>query len=152
MSPTLKRRLLYVVGGLAMVFVVIQLLPFGRPEPNPPIRREPRWDTPRTRELAVRACFDCHSNEARYPWYSYVAPTSWLVTKDVREARENMNFSEWDLPQREGRKAPEEVQNGNMPLPLYLPLHPEAKLTEQERQELIQGLRATFRQDVPRAR
>ena len=75
--------------------------PFGQRTSNAPVRREPNWDSPRTRELAVRACFDCHSNQAQYPWYSHVAPMSWLVHHDIHEARLKMNFSEWDLPQRE---------------------------------------------------
>ena len=69
------------------MLVAIQFVPYGRPTPNPAVRREPNWDSPRTRELAVRACFDCHSNQTQYPWYSYVAPISWLVNNDIHEAR-----------------------------------------------------------------
>jgi hypothetical protein len=58
---------------------------YGRDHSNPPVRIEPRWDRARTRELAVRACFDCHSNQTRWPWYSHVAPISWLVQHDVEE-------------------------------------------------------------------
>ena len=62
---------------------VIQLLPFGHDHTNPPVRKEPEWDAPETRELAARACFDCHSNQTVWPWYSNVAPVSWLVWSDV---------------------------------------------------------------------
>jgi hypothetical protein len=152
MRSKLKRLLPFVAAGLAVAFVAIQLVPYGRPTPNPPVRREPAWDSPRTRELAVRACFDCHSNQTRHPWYGYVAPISWLVNHDIHEARLKMNFSEWDLPQREAMAAVEQIEEGNMPLPIYVPLHPEARLTAEEKQELIHGIEATFAADRPRRR
>jgi hypothetical protein len=152
MRSRLKRLLPFVIGGFVVVLVAIQFVPYGRPTPNPAVRREPNWDSPRTRELAARACFDCHSNQTRYPWYSYVAPASWLVNKDIDEARSKMNFSEWDLIQREAMAAPEEIEKGNMPLPVYLPLHPEAWLSAEEKAELIHGLEATFQADRPRRR
>lgn len=152
MRSRLKRSLPYVLGGLAVLFVVIQVVPIGERTSNPPVRREPNWDSPRTRELAVRACFDCHSNQARYPWYSYVAPVSWLVHHDIRQARLKLNFSEWDLPQREALAAVEQIEKGDMPLPIYVPLHPEARLTAEEKQALIHGLEATFAADRPRRR
>jgi hypothetical protein len=65
------------------VAVLIQLVPFGRDHTNPVVTAEPRWDSPVTRELADRACFDCHSNETEWPWYAGVAPVSWLVYRDV---------------------------------------------------------------------
>lgn len=152
MRSRLKRLLRFAIAGLAVVLVAIQLVPYGRPTPNPPTRREPNWDSPRTRELAARACFDCHSNQTRYPWYSYVAPVSWLVNSDIDDARSKMNFSEWDLPQREAGQAVELLQKGQMPLPIYIPLHPEARLSADERQALIDGLRATMQADRPRRR
>ncbi|MGE3268571.1 MAG: heme-binding domain-containing protein [Chloroflexota bacterium] len=152
MRSRLKRILLILVAGLAVVFVGIQLVPYGRSIENPPVRREPNWDSPRTRELAVRACFDCHSNQVSHPWYSYVAPASWLIAHDVEEARQKMNFSEWDLPQREAMESVEQIEKGEMPLPIYLPLHPEARLSAEEKEALINGLRATFAADRPRRR
>lgn len=152
MRSRLRRLLPFVIGGLVVVFAAIQLVPYGRPAPNPPVRREPRWDSPRTRELAARACFDCHSNQTRYPWYSYVAPMAWLVNKDVNDARAKMNFSEWDLIQRGAMAAPEQIEQGNMPLPVYLPLHPQAWLSAEEKAALIQGLEATLQADRPRRR
>jgi hypothetical protein len=152
MRSRFKRLLPFVLGGLVVAFVAIQLVPYGRPTPNPAIRREPNWDSPRTRELVARACFDCHSNQTRYPWYSYVAPMSWLVNHDIHEARLKMNFSEWDLPQREALAAVEQIEKGNMPLPIYLPLHPEAWLNDEEKQALIHGIEATFAADRPRRR
>lgn len=139
-------RILAIVAGLALVaLLAIQLVPYGRNHTNPPITKEPPWDSPQTRELAVRACFDCHSNETVWPWYTNVAPASWLIQHDVEEGRSQLNFSEWDKPQREARNAGREVQRGNMPDPKYLPLHPTARLTDQEKQALIQGLNNSLR-------
>lgn len=149
---TWKRALQVLAGVLVVGFVVIQFVPYGRPEPNPPVLREPRWDSPRTRELAARACFDCHSNETRYPWYSHIAPVSWLVTHDINEARGLLNFSEWDRVQRAAGEAVEQIEKEQMPLWFYVPLHPEANLTAGERQELIQGIEATLAGDRPRRR
>jgi hypothetical protein len=142
MSPSrLLSRAAATVGAL---FVLIQLLPFGRPFPNPPVQAEPAWDSPRTRELAVRACFDCHSHETVWPWYSYVAPLSWRVVDHVREGREALNFSTWNNPSEEADEAAEVVQEGEMPLRDYLQAHPEARLSPTERQQLIAGLQATL--------
>ncbi len=152
MRSRLKRLLPFLVAALAIIVIAIQFVPFGRPTPNPPTVREPRWDTTRTRELAVRACFDCHSNETRYPWYSHVAPVSWLVNKDIEGARGQVNFSEWDRVQRGAGEAMQVIEKGEMPLPIYVPLHPEARLSPEDRQALIDGLRATFEADRPRRR
>ncbi len=138
---TLLRRALWALLALA---ILIQLVPYGHGQSNPPVRQEPAWDHPRTRDLAVRACFDCHSNQVRWPWYSRIAPVSWLVQYDVDEARHELNFSEWDRPQEEAHEAAEEVAEGEMPLPLYLVTHPTARLSAAERQELIRGLEATL--------
>lgn len=127
------------LAAVAVLLVVIQLLPFGRDHTNPPVRKEPPWDTAGTRTLAVRACFDCHSNETAWPWYSNVAPTSWLVWSDVVRGRKKLNFSEWDRPQREARESAREVRKGSMP-PWY---YPWARLTSAEVQALVSGLEGT---------
>jgi mono/diheme cytochrome c family protein len=134
-----------VVGGLA-VFAVAQLLPCGRNHTNPAVTGEPAWDKPETRALAKRACFDCHSNETTWPWYSHVAPISWFVQGHVDDGRRALNFSEWDHPSKHAQKAGREVKNGEMPLSSYLLLHPEARLSDAERDQLIKGLDATFPQ------
>ena len=111
---------------------------------NPAVAAEPAWDTPETRALAKRACFDCHSNETVWPWYAHVAPVSWLVQHDVDEGREHLNFSEWDREQEEAEEAAEVVEDGEMPLWVYLPTHPDARLSDAEKADLISGLKATF--------
>ena len=143
----MKRFLRRAAVAVVVLFVLIQFVPYGRAHENPPVRQEPRWDSPATRELARRACFDCHSNETTWPWYTWVAPMSWLVQRDVEEAREEMNFSEWDRPQKEAHEAPEMVEKGEMPPWFYLPLHSEAKLTADEKAQLIRGLEATVGDD-----
>ena len=89
---------LFAIATVAVLGLVLvaQLIPYGRNHRNPPIVAEPTWNSPSTRALAERACFDCHSNETRWPWYSHVAPTSWLVQNHVDEGREVLNFSDWN--------------------------------------------------------
>jgi len=132
--------------GIALIvaLVVVQLVPYGRRHTNPPARVEPRWDAPATRTLAVRACYDCHSNETVWPWYSHVAPVSWLAQRDVDEGRRKLNFSEWDRPQKEARESAKTVRKGEMPPWFYVLIHPDARFTAAETQALIAGLGATL--------
>jgi hypothetical protein len=136
-----------------LIAVLIQLVPYGHEHSNPPVIREPAWDSPQTRAIAKRACFDCHSNETAWPWYSNIAPVSWLIYRDVSLGREHFNFSEWDvhptLPEHEGEGEEhqhsadvirEVLEAGKMPPAPYLLLHPEARLSGEEKQILIQGL------------
>lgn len=138
------KRPLKVLLALVIAFVVIQLLPIGRNHANPPVTKEPEWPSPEVRALAVRACFDCHSNETKWPWYSSVAPVSWLVSHDVDEGRRELNFSEFDQRQRHAKDAAEEVREKEMPPAIYFPMHPEAKLTDAERQQLVAAFEAMF--------
>ncbi len=133
-----------------LVFVGLQLVPRGRNHTNPPVTGSPEWSSPRVEELARRACFDCHSNETKWPWYSNIAPISWRVVEHVEHGRSELNFSEFDKPQRHADEAAREVRKGSMPLNDYLLLHPEARLSEEETQELIAGLEATFGTREPR--
>ena len=73
------------------VLLIIQFVPYGRDHTNPPVIAEPAWDSPQTRALFFRACADCHSNETTWPWYSTIAPASWLITRDVMEGRATFN-------------------------------------------------------------
>jgi hypothetical protein len=132
-----------VLTGLVIILVgfgLIQLVPYGRDHTNPPVVQEPNWDSPQTRELAVRACFDCHSNETTWPWYSSIAPVSWLVQRDVDEGRRHLNFTDWGRRSVDGGEMAEVVSEGEMPPWFYLPLHPRARLSDAEKQALIQGL------------
>jgi hypothetical protein len=137
-----KRAILIIVA----VLVVIQIPPLLL-ETNPPVVAEPQWDSPQTRALAQRACFDCHSNETVWPWYSRIAPPSWLVVLDTIRGRNHLNFSEWGSG-RSGRgmgESAEQIQRGEMPPAIYLTMHPNAALSAAEKQQLIAGLQASGR-------
>lgn len=139
-----KRRILWRgLLGLLTLAAAIQLVPYGRAHGNRPVVAEPPWDSPATRALARRACFDCHSNEVRWPWYAHVAPVSWLVQHDVDEGRAALNFSEWHRPQEEAGEAAEALIEGEMPPRLYLVMHREARLSAAERAQLQAGFAAT---------
>ena len=122
------------------LLIVAQFVPYGRDHRNPPVVAEPTWNSSTTRALVERACFDCHSNQTHWPWYSHVAPMSWLVQDHVDEGRRELNFSEWSGASSEAREAAETVRDGEMPPRSYLLLHPEARLSDQEIQVLIDGL------------
>jgi hypothetical protein len=128
-----------IFNWVVLAAVLIQLVPFGHTHTNPPNTKEPAWNSTATRELFRRACFDCHSNETAWPVYSSVAPVSWLVQRDVNEGRSHLNFSEWDRPQRHAKDVAQQVKQGDMPPWFYLPMHPAAKLTEAEKQALVEG-------------
>ncbi len=134
------------IAGAAIALAAIQLVPYGRDHSNPPVTGEPKWDSARTSELFGRACKDCHSNNTVWPWYSSVAPVSWLTQFDVSLGRKAFNVSEWGRTtgENEGDKAAGEVREGKMPPFIYLPAHPAAKLTAEEKVELANGLAATF--------
>ncbi len=141
----MSKRAKKVFLALAMLIVAIQLVPYGRGHTNPPVVAEPPWDSPRTRELFFRACADCHSNETRWPWYSHIAPASWLIARDVQKGRSEFNVSEWGThPNKHAHEAAEEVEKGKMPPKLYALFHRSARLSPSEKEELIRGLIATF--------
>lgn len=134
-----------IILGIAVVAVLIQFIPYGKDYTNPPVVSEPQWDSMQTKVLFDKACANCHSNKTTYPWYSKVAPISWLVAFDVEEGREHFNVSMWGAQKKnKGDEAAEEVEDGEMPPFYYLPTHPEAKLTQAETQQLILGLEKTF--------
>ena len=121
-----------ILGLLAVGLVGIQFIPVVRS--NPPILAE--IEAPEeVLTIIRRACYDCHSNETIWPWYSYVAPVSWLVESDVKVGRSNVNFSEWNeysqkLQNLKRYKIGEEVEEGEMPLWFYVSLHSEAQLSQ----------------------
>ena len=142
------KRFLRIAGIVIIVLLVlIQFIPVNRT--NPAVTQEVKWDSPETRALAQRACFDCHSNETVWPWYSYVAPISLRVAEHVDDGRRHLNFSTWDQANEESEKIIEVIQNGEMPLWDYLLMHPEAKLSDAEKEALITGLQTTLDNDPP---
>ncbi|MCA9566763.1 MAG: heme-binding domain-containing protein [Myxococcales bacterium] len=135
----------WVLGGLAVLLVVAQLVPY-RVE-NPPVEQGPAWDSPATEALARRACFDCHSHEVKVPWYGHIAPFAWLVNHHVIDGREHLNLSTMQVHQKHAHEAAEEVREEKMPPGYYLALHPEARLSAEERAQLAAGLAATLGDD-----
>jgi len=133
-----------VLLAAVVLFLLIQLIPYGRDHTNPPVRQEVKWNSTLTHDLAVRACYDCHSNETVWPWYSNIAPISWLVQHDVEEGRQKLNFSEFDKPQPNASRAADDVQTGRMPRWYYTLLHPDSNLSSQSKDQLIQGLVASM--------
>ena len=135
-----KKIILIVVIVAVGGFLLFQLVPFGRDHANPPVVQEPNWDSPATRDLATRACFDCHSNETVWPWYSNIAPVSWLVANDTYEGRDNLNFSDWQPGDVELDDLQALIAEGEMPPAQYTMIHAGARLTDAERQQLLKGL------------
>jgi hypothetical protein len=134
-------------AGIAVVvgLVVIQLVPVERT--NPPVEGEVPAP-PEVREVLRRACYDCHSNETVWPWYSRVAPVSWLVARDVRKGREELNFSTWNRLNTKDqvekmKESWEEVDEGEMPPWFYLPAHRDARLSDRDRALLREWSRSS---------
>lgn len=143
-----RRSLIQVVGVLLVLFVIVEVASYLVIDTsNPPVQAEPNWDSPRTRELAKAACFDCHSNETVWPWYTKIAPVSWLTWRDVREGRETLNFSEWGRSRRTNEIA-EAVREGEMPPWYFVIMHSDADLSDSEKDELIAGFQATLSQSL----
>lgn len=134
----------YGLISLGVVLVVLQFVPSGLPSTESPPSSDllANAAVPETvRALLKTSCYDCHSVETRYPWYSHVAPVSWLVAKDVREGREELNFSDWTTLARRKKVTrlediKEMVLEGDMPMPIYLVVHWDAKLTDDQRKQI----------------
>jgi mono/diheme cytochrome c family protein len=135
-----KRTLLWTIGIAAAVFLLIQLVPYGRgSHTNPPPGNQFQWTDARAEAVARASCYDCHSNETEWWWATSIAPFSWLTQRDVDSGREHLNFSDWNgLPVA----AVQEAVDGEMPPFQYTLIHPDAKLTDAERQLLVEGYRA----------
>jgi hypothetical protein len=130
--------------GCFVAVPAIQLVPYGRDHVNPPMMSEPAWDSAGTRALAKQACFDCHSNETRWPAHAHFAPLSWLIQHDVIEGRAVLNFSEWQRPQEEPTDALKELLEDAMPPAMYRLAHGHARLSDANRDLLASGLAKTL--------
>ncbi len=140
----IKKLLPMLIGAALVVFVLIQFIPFGHEHTNPPTVSEPQWSSPEARALVKQNCFQCHSNETNWTWYSNIAPASWLIQWDVNEGRQQFNFSDWNNNPGEMDEMIEAIQEGQMPPAQYTLFHPSAKLSEQEKQDLIQALQSSI--------
>ena len=121
----------WIIPAVLLALGLAQLVPVSRT--NPPVKAS--FEGPiAVREIFQRSCYDCHSNQTQWPWYSYVAPASWLVADHVEEGREELNFSNWpaydDSSMRE--EIVEETTEGEMPMPSYLLIHRKARLSSED--------------------
>lgn len=142
MGQTKKRILL----GFLAVFLLIQLYQPART--NPPVDPLASITVEARMPSAVeatlhRACFDCHSHETKWPVYAYLAPASWIVADDVKEAREHLNFSTWTSYSKQQKtdklgEICDEITMGGMPLKKYVFLHPSAKLTDADKKAVCE--------------
>jgi hypothetical protein len=136
----------YLLSGIVLIALVIQLVPSELPSTeinNPGDLIESGIVSIEVAGLLRTSCYDCHSNETKFPWYSYVAPFSWLIAKDVKDARKELNFSVWhDYDMLEKLKKLDdisiEVKEGEMPMPIYTAIHTSAKLSDAQRQLIVQ--------------
>jgi hypothetical protein len=127
---------------VAATFVVIQFVPYGWWHENPPVVHDTPWPNARAERIARVSCYDCHSNESKWPVYSYVAPMSWLVHNDVAEGRAELNFSEWPLNDKQLDDAIDAIEDDAMPPGQYSVIHRNARLTDAEERVLIDALEA----------
>lgn len=125
---------------LIVAFIVSQFIPVDRT--NPQVTKKVKWDSEKTEAIAKKACYDCHSNETIWPWYSYVAPIKFIVVNHVNDGRKHLNFSTGNLD--DAHESAEELEKGKMPMKSYTLLHSEANLSEKEKNEFIIGLKNTF--------
>lgn len=140
-----KKWIFVILGVMLLGFIGIQFIPSNHAHANPAVVREVLWDSPATRALAERACFDCHSNETEWPWYARVQPMTMLLEADIDAGRSLMNFSDWkDVTFINADLIEKKLRAGEMPLPRYVMLHPEAKLSDTEIDALVVGLARTF--------
>lgn len=138
-----KKRLIWLV--IILLIVIIQLIPNHKPEVILSNDNDLIYNNklPESVESILRtSCYDCHSNESKYPWYSYIAPVSWLVIRDIKVGREELNFSEWESQSKMDKaknidKIIDEVSDEQMPMSIYTLIHSDAKLKAEDRQQLV---------------
>jgi hypothetical protein len=141
-----KKILKWAVMTLVVAFALLQTVQPSRT--NPPVQTDFLKATgapPEIASLFHAACYDCHSDETRWPWYSYVAPVSWQVAQDVNHGRPHVNLSEWpvdkpDLARKKMEDMSDEIDDGDMPIKKYTLIHKDARLTQAQRDELTQWL------------
>ncbi|MGH9227126.1 MAG: heme-binding domain-containing protein [Acidimicrobiales bacterium] len=129
------------LGGLVL-FGAIQLVPYGWRHSNPAITQDAPWPDAEAERIARSSCYACHSNETDWPLYSYVAPMSWLVRRDVESGRDKLNFSEWEREDGDADKAIETILEGSKAPDRYTMIHRDARLTDAEADRLVAALEA----------
>jgi len=133
------KTILKIIAAICFAGVVVQFIPITKD--NPPVTGEIAVSE-KVQQIVKRSCYDCHSNETKWPWYSRIAPISWLVARDVKEGRQNLNFSTWqNLAKAEQENFKNriqlEVSEDSMPPFIYKLGHPDAKMSENEKEAII---------------
>ena len=142
------KRILWLVLVLVALLVLIQLVPYGRDHTNPPVQAQAKIANPEVQKLWDKSCADCHSNLTTWPWYSNVAPMSWLIQDHVDEGRTKMNLSKWQtMPQPDMGEVRKQITSGEMPPWNYSLIH--GSLSAQDKKVLVAGLAGTYRKDPP---
>jgi len=140
----MKRLLLVVI----LLFISIQFVPYGLDHTNPPRLGKLKWDSNQTKILFMQACGDCHSNNTQWQWYSNIAPLSWGIYRYVLEGRKQFNTSMWGVQEKNSLpKAISTIKKNTMPIKYYLWMHPEAKLSVEDKALLIDGLEKTLEEN-----
>jgi signal recognition particle subunit SEC65 len=141
-----------ILGGIAIVIIIIQFfqidksaIDFDRSKDLLVNEKVPS----EVKQILKQACYDCHSNESKYPWYTYVAPLSWWIADHIEEARDELNFSDWATYTVKRKKhkmeeIAEMVEEGEMPLDSYTWAHSEARLSDEQKNVLIQWAKTTM--------
>ncbi len=132
----MKKSLIFLI----LVLVAIQFIPFDVPADIPDKEGEALKAPQEVEAILKRSCYDCHSNHTRFPWYSSIAPASFFTKMHVKEGREHLNFSRWNSYDDEKKlkylqKIPKAIKS-KMPLPSYLLIHKDAKLSEDDKKAL----------------
>src|SRR5450759_4922065 len=141
-KPSRARTVLLVLGALLAVFVLIQFAPYGRDHTNPPVTAPFKWSSAQAKAIAKRSCYECHSNKTKSWWAIKIAPFSWLAQHDISAGRARVNFSEWN-----GGLSAQGLQHAlahGMPPLQFTLLHPGAKLSAAEGQQLLAGFQQSL--------
>jgi len=147
----LRRALKIAALAAVGLFVLAQLVPYGRDHANPAVTQAAVWPEGEGEQLAEQSCYDCHSDLTKWRWYSNIAPISWLVQHDVEDGREALNFSEWDRGQPPLGEVLEQVSDGGMPPTQYTLIHPTTSLSSAEKTRLADALVRLYAKDPPPA-
>ncbi len=146
MKTRVSRKVIISAAVLAALFLFLQLIPVE--QANPPVEADLVAPAQVT-DILRRACYDCHSHETSWPWYSRVAPFSWWLAEHVRDGRADLNFSRWPLFDFEARELmlrdiEKQIVDGTMPLRSYVLGHREARLSDRDREILLEWARAGY--------
>jgi len=137
------KKAIYVI---AILLIIIQFIPADLPAvstDNPKDLLTSNADIPKDVSMILKnSCYDCHSNETHYPWYSYIAPISFLVSRDTRDGREEFNFSDWESYKKTDKAGildgiSDEVADGEMPMKIYTIIHRNASLSDDEKEIIV---------------